>query len=477
MTRTGHDRKDTREKNSRVLSRVYNIARSRNIKTDIKLTSFNVENARNNSHYVINDLSQSDIILLQETWLFQCETQSGTLERLYTEYDTHARGVDVNNPIAPSSLPRGYGGIAIMWKKNLTPMITKKKNGNHRIICIEIKNCYIINVYFPSGNDRLSTEEHMECTDILESIVQTIDYDKHILIAGDWNIDLFKLAYKRDKRRKKIIDFIKRNNLICLSGNPKPTYSDNRGNTSHIDLIVARNSSKNCFNDYQVDIHDKVPWNSSTHTPISIKLNVTVPTRPKEKHQIIKRVKIDWSTLDKYKYDNLIKEGMLKINMKSSQEMILNKSARLLTSSLKRSANTKIIKSIPSIKKPWNREIALAVADAKKTYFDLKETREKKKDTHEIEDILKVKKKAVRAAHRRYNAMARRKLLGNITEAALSKDAKSVSRLIKSINGGRSDISPLNIEGETIYDIETCTKKWAVYYKNLSNPDEKLIPT
>ena len=192
-----------------------------------------MENAKNNSQYVLDDLKESDIILFQETWLFQCDVNAGTLKNTYAAYDSHARGVDYNNPIPPTSLPRGYGGIAILWKTMLTPQVKKHDYGNNRIICIEIKSCYIINVYFPSGNKTVTIEEYLECADILESVVEQIPSSKHLIIAGDWNIDLFKNKNKNDKRKQRIVKFLKKFHLICLTGNPKPTNTDHKGNTSH----------------------------------------------------------------------------------------------------------------------------------------------------------------------------------------------------------------------------------------------------
>jgi len=442
-------------------------------KPDTIVTSFNVENGRNNSHYVIKDLKDSDILLLQETWLFQCEIQAGILKKIYTEYDSYARGVDIDNPIPPTSIPRGYGGIAILWKKELTPIVSKKSNGNNRIICIEIKNCYIINVYFPSGNDRTSVEAHLECMDILESIVQSIPIDKHILIAGDWNIDIFKLKYRKDERRKKLIKFMKEYNLMCLSSNLKPTYTDNRGYTSHIDLFLTRNSSTKCSDQFQATLHERVPWNSSTHIPISLKINMSIPLRPKAKHIVVKKMKINWSTLNKQKYDETIQHGMQNINPKIDQSAMLTKYNDLLQSAVKSSADTKIVRNIPAIKKPWNKEIAEAVADAKKVFYELKGDRNDSKDTAETEEIIKIKRKAVRSAHRRFFAKSKINLLSELTEASIQKNAKDVSQIIKRINGSSNDVSPLDIDGETIYDLGTCTEKWAQYYEKLSSPDEK----
>jgi hypothetical protein len=34
-------------------------------------------------------------------------------------------------------MPRGYGGVAILWRKELDSLITPLKIGNERIQCVE----------------------------------------------------------------------------------------------------------------------------------------------------------------------------------------------------------------------------------------------------------------------------------------------------------------------------------------------------
>jgi hypothetical protein len=33
------------------------------------------------------------------------------------------KGVDKYNPVLPKSMPRGYGGVAIIWKENIDHLI------------------------------------------------------------------------------------------------------------------------------------------------------------------------------------------------------------------------------------------------------------------------------------------------------------------------------------------------------------------
>jgi hypothetical protein len=56
---------------------------------------------------------------------------------IHNDYIGIGKAVDSNDPIPPIQMPRGYGGVAILWKKELDSLITSLKNGNERIQCVE----------------------------------------------------------------------------------------------------------------------------------------------------------------------------------------------------------------------------------------------------------------------------------------------------------------------------------------------------
>jgi hypothetical protein len=50
------------------------------------------------------------------------------------------KSVDDNNPIPSTQKPRGYGGTAIAWKKEIDHLIDNNiEDGNEHIVCIRIK--------------------------------------------------------------------------------------------------------------------------------------------------------------------------------------------------------------------------------------------------------------------------------------------------------------------------------------------------
>jgi hypothetical protein len=93
---------------------------------------------------LFDELDKSvDIYILQEHWLFECQLH--LLQELHHNYNGTGNVVDTYDPIAPYIMPRGHGGVAIMWKKTLDNFITPLTIGNERIQCNELsgnKECY-----------------------------------------------------------------------------------------------------------------------------------------------------------------------------------------------------------------------------------------------------------------------------------------------------------------------------------------------
>lgn len=60
--------------------------------------------------------------------------------------------MDTGNPILPVQMPRGYGGVAALWRKDLDHLVVKLPDGGNRIQCIAIqgkKPLLLVSVYMP----------------------------------------------------------------------------------------------------------------------------------------------------------------------------------------------------------------------------------------------------------------------------------------------------------------------------------------
>ena len=81
-------------------------------------------------------MKNNDIILLQEHWFFQ--GQINYLAEIGENLHFAGKGVDKSNPIEPTQMPRGYGGVAVLWTDEIDHLIRPLDDGAERIQCIEL---------------------------------------------------------------------------------------------------------------------------------------------------------------------------------------------------------------------------------------------------------------------------------------------------------------------------------------------------
>jgi exonuclease III len=166
------------------------IAQNKLNRQNIKITAFNCKKNVKTSTPAINELFEAyDIILLQEHWLFEFHLH--LLGVIGADISYIGKALDVNNNIQPTQLPRGYGGVAILWKKQDNNLIKQIPDGNERIQCIEFidnfnKPLLIISAYLPTRGN-YEVDVFMDGIDQLYEIFQKFKDTHDILIGGDLN--------------------------------------------------------------------------------------------------------------------------------------------------------------------------------------------------------------------------------------------------------------------------------------------------
>jgi len=61
------------------------------------------------------------------------------ISEIHGEINYVGKGVDINDPLLPVSMPRGYGGVAVIWRKEIDHIIRDHlEDGSEKIQCIEI---------------------------------------------------------------------------------------------------------------------------------------------------------------------------------------------------------------------------------------------------------------------------------------------------------------------------------------------------
>ena len=83
----------------------------------LKIGTFNVKNIETNEVYLRELLKTCDILAIQEHWLFSF--QLGSIETNFVSHHAYSKAVDDNDPLPPNQKPRGYGGVSILFRKNM----------------------------------------------------------------------------------------------------------------------------------------------------------------------------------------------------------------------------------------------------------------------------------------------------------------------------------------------------------------------
>ena len=174
----------------------------------INIATFNLKNISNSSNCIKTLQKLAHVICLQEHCLFNFEQYLA--EKIMSNLKFKIKSVDDNNPIPSIQKPRGYGGTAIAWKKEIDHLIDDNiEEGIERIVCIRIKAkpkpILIVSVYIPCRGNRSGDEEYKECLDILFEITRKYHIDHRIILSGDWNCVLTGNVSPRQKKQDMII--------------------------------------------------------------------------------------------------------------------------------------------------------------------------------------------------------------------------------------------------------------------------------
>ena len=141
------------------------------------------------------DDHKPELMFLQETWLLTSNLATlGSIHESYLFCGTSA--------VPEGSLVKGrpFGGVAVLWRKDIAESVTVVKNINCARICsVELKgklhgnerDFILINVYCPVDNRRKShvDDDLLGCFDAIDQLMER--YPNHcVILGGDMNMDL-----------------------------------------------------------------------------------------------------------------------------------------------------------------------------------------------------------------------------------------------------------------------------------------------
>ena len=140
----------------------------------ILIASYNCKNIKTCGQSINSIFKNNDIVLIQEHWLFH--SQIKIISDIYNKIKFAAKGVDIRDPLLPISLPRGYGGVAVLWNMSIDHLIRPILDATEKIQSIELegfdKNMIIISVYLPAVGSNNHQVKYHECIDELYEIYQ-----------------------------------------------------------------------------------------------------------------------------------------------------------------------------------------------------------------------------------------------------------------------------------------------------------------
>ena len=245
----------------------------------ICVTSYNSRGFSEEKQEFIKTLQLfSDILVIQEHFLLTSKTKNHSntnkiVKSLGQHFDMYiAAAVKENNAVHGG---RGKGGLATLWRKELTKYVTQIKSDNFRLQATKFSlpsgHLLIINSYLPCdpGHDNYDDQELQL---VLAEIRRMVDISNchNILVAGDLNCD-----FSRQNRFVRTIrDFFEDIGLVSFwAQDDNENISNNNGASylSKIDHFISNERVYNAVVEASV-IHSGE--NLSDHSPIFCKLNV-----------------------------------------------------------------------------------------------------------------------------------------------------------------------------------------------------------
>ena len=130
----------------------------------------------------------NDIVFLQETWL--AEDELALLSNVSKKH--YAKGVSSMDPTYCVHTGRPYGGIAILWKKFISPSCNIITFDNEkRLMAIEVmlggRKTVLINAYLPYCSDE-NLADYLFYLSKINNLMEFSD-TPYVLAAGDFNAD------------------------------------------------------------------------------------------------------------------------------------------------------------------------------------------------------------------------------------------------------------------------------------------------
>jgi hypothetical protein len=348
------------------------------VQTDFKIATYNCKNIQTSAIAVKDLVTRKDasFILIQEHWLYDNHLQM--LEEVYEDLTGVGKAIDSDDPITPAQMPRGFGGVAILWKKDLDQNVRSLNDGGTRVQAIEIttvnSKLVLVSVYMPSKGLSDQYEEFVDTLEQLHEIIEKYQQTHNIVIGGDFNEDISGSIVSR--RQRFLQNFKDEHSLTAVLPGITFVHANGR-DTSAIDFFLQTGREKLLSQD---EIICDLPANTSDHYPVLISVNDGIQSAPEttDEHKTTSR-RTPWRKIDLDLYRALLDGCIESTAFKTDSAVDVDKAVMDLNNLLREAANSSIEGTIAVRKRRkaglqvWNESIADAMRASKQCLWDWKQ--------------------------------------------------------------------------------------------------------
>lgn len=464
---------------------VFNDSKTKNIaaydkerNSQLFITTFNVKNIRSNDIAVNQLLDVSDVICIQEHWLYNFEQDA--MLQLNSNFDAYTKSVDDDNPISPFHKPRGFSGVSIMWNKKLKDSVYKIPDGGKRIVCIELqtesKKLCILNAYLPCRG-RYSEQEYAEVLDEIAEIIKKFGNSHIIILAGDLNASL-----TRDIPNSR--DVLLRN--FCLEMEistdvpNEPTFFHVNGNDrNQTDYLLVKECDKHYISSYVAIPFCELTSNVSDHIPVTVSIDLgPILKKFQRMNNHTTHMKLNWDKMNKDEYRNVAETFLTpSITISNSSDLLTHLES--LMSSLNDAANScnpvrsKTKKSRKGLI-VWTPAISKAAAESKLANRNWKMAGSPKDSNHVTCIERKRAKARLRSAIRSRSRCLRDEKYNKIATAH-KNDSKLFYKLIRQQrSNARNLVEEIHYNNEIFDDPDKISHAFRQYFESLATPGHNV---
>ena len=437
-----------------------------------RIATFNIENFYTNKLYLEKLLNKCHIVALQEHWLYHFEQKELVDFCNERGFNVALKSVDDKDPLPPQCRPRGRGGVAIIWKKDIDSMVSLVSDGGDRIQGLMIHTLYgdlcIINAYMPCRGSKDAEDSYRDVLSQITEIMNIYSSTSQFILLGDMNASLTReIPTSRDSVFREFCE----SQCLCMGDNypTGDTFQHASGNSSsQIDYILC-SASDGLYLVKEVAILPWDPLNTSTHFPVICQLPGITKRRQGDPGGVSRR-KIRWEKLDQVGYRNHVEAGIMGITLDTESPSELNGKLQsfcdvLVAAAEKNAPQTRRGKK----KRYWSEEMKGASIASKQMFFQWKKAGRPSPE-HPLSVQCRIAKRHLRTIQRQQQASYRSTIYQSIMEADSSDKKLFFSLVNRRHKAGRQALSQLYVDDRYLTTEEAIREGWASYFEKLATP-------